>query len=50
MFEKAKAMEKEQIEKAFDEGFESGYDVAQGDGAEHHEGVDYYNETFGGEK
>ena len=49
IFQKAKAMEKEQIELAFDEGLEYEY--------EHHingypriEPSTYYNETYGGDK
>lgn len=50
LIEEAKAMEKEQIEKAFDLGHENGYDESQGDGPTYENSNQYYNETFGGDK
>ncbi len=40
------AIEKQTLIDAFDYGFSSGYDDAQGDGAEFEDGQAYFNQTF----
>ena len=46
LFEQAKEIEKQQIIDAYDNGFSSGYDDAQGDGAIFEEGKEYFAETY----
>ena len=49
LIEQAKAMELEQIEKAYDEGSESEYQYHI-NGGDRKEASTYYNETYGGDK
>jgi len=45
---KAKEMEKERLEKAYDAGHCDGHDACYGHGATYQSFNDYYNETYGG--
>ena len=49
LFSKAKAMEKEQISKAWDDG-DHAYFYSKETGREFDNGEQYYNETYGGDK
>lgn len=45
----AKAIEREQIEKAYDAGHDDGHDEANGDGSYYDTKEDYYERTYGKE-
>jgi hypothetical protein len=49
IIEQAKEKEKEQIAKAFDDG-DYNYHYSRKTGNDFEDGIDYYNETYGGNK